>query len=200
MKTFYWIIGVIVVAVVLGYIINRSPIISEQTTTSPIPTNAPKNNYTNKTLGISVNVPAGYTTDESYKYDLAPRQTIPGVKFTIPASLAKGTNLSTDTYVSVEKLKDATSCSADSFLDGSHNASVQTINGMDYSVASAQNAGAGNRYDETVYALQGSTCVAVRYVVHYGVFQNYPTGTVKEFDEATVLKSLDQIRDSLVII
>ncbi|MDB5255008.1 MAG: hypothetical protein JWL92_384 [Candidatus Nomurabacteria bacterium] len=200
MKTFYWILGVILLAAVLGYVINRSSIISEQTTTSPIPTNIPKNNYANKTLGISVNVPAGYTTDESYKYQMAPRQTIPGVKFTIPAALAKGTNLSTDTYVSVEKLNDKSGCSADRFLDGSHNATIQTINGMNYSIASAEGAGAGNRYQETVYALQSNTCVAVRYFIHYSAFENYPKGSIKEFDQAATLKSLDQIRDSLVII
>jgi hypothetical protein len=199
MKTFLWCIVAIVFAVGIGYLIRRSPVISEQTTTSPLTTKV-KNNYMNKTVGFSVNIPEGYTTDESYKYQMAPRQTIPGVKFTIPKSLAKGTNLSEDTYVSVEKLAGKTECSADSFLDGSHNAAVQTINGMNYSVASAQNAGAGNRYDETVYALQGSTCIAVRYVIHYGAFQNYSAGTVKEFDEATVVKSLDQIRDSLVVI
>ena len=62
-------------------------------------------------------------------------------------------------------------------------------------------AAAGNRYEETVYTLPGTNpCIAVRYFIHYGVFQNYPAGTVREFDQQALLASFDAIRHTLVIV
>lgn len=156
--------------------------------------------YVNSATGFSLRLPEGYKIDESYQYQLNPVVTIPGVKFTIPASLAGGTNLSTDTYLSVETLADASSCTADRFLDGINPASDQTDGDMTYSVASASNAGAGNRYEETVYAFPGtSPCVAVRYFIHYTNIQNYDPGTRSEFDRAALLNTFDMIRRSITL-
>lgn len=198
MKLFYWILGIIIVALGIGALIRYSPRM-QNNIGEVIPSDIPKNNYVNKTLGVSVFVPPGYKTDESYKYQMAPRQSISGVKFTIPPEIAEGTNLAKDSYVSVEKLSSQANCSADRFLDGSHSATAQTINGVNYSVANAQNAGAGNRYEETVYAIQGNTCIGIRYVVHYRAIQNYPQGSVQEFNKEAIIKNFDIIRDSVVV-
>jgi hypothetical protein len=70
---------------------------------------------------------------------------------------------------------------------------------MLYSVASSTGAAAGNRYDETVYALPGTNpCIAVRYFIHYGVIENYPAGTVRAFDEAALRSEFDAIRRTLI--
>jgi membrane-bound inhibitor of C-type lysozyme len=156
--------------------------------------------YSNGSAGISIRLPQGYTPNESYKYqELGPGKDIAGVKFTIPTTTSTGTNLSSDTYLSVEEIPKTTTCSANLFLDGAKAVSV-TDGENEYSVASSTGAGAGNRYQEVVYALPGTNpCVAVRYYIHYGVLENYPAGTVQAFDEQALLSEFDAIRRTLVI-
>ena len=61
-------------------------------------------------------------------------------------------------------------------------------------------AGAGNRYFETVYAISGSSpCFAVRYFIHYSVIENYPAGTVQQFNEPALVSQFDSIRRTLTI-
>jgi membrane-bound inhibitor of C-type lysozyme len=156
--------------------------------------------YASSTLGFSIRFPLGYSATTTYAYtDLGPGKTIRGVKFTIPASVATGTNLSSDSYVSVEHISGKTECSADMFLrDGA--TGTEDINGMTYSIATSTGAAAGNRYEESVFALPGTNpCIAVRYFIHYGVFENYPAGTVTEFDKAALMADFKLIRNSLVI-
>jgi membrane-bound inhibitor of C-type lysozyme len=162
--------------------------------------------YASSTAGFSIRLPAGFTTDENYDYqEMGPGTDIAGVKFTIPASVAAGTNLGSDSYLSVEQISQAQTCSANLFLDlqgqaTSYNPTTVTDNGTTYSLASSTGAGAGNRYEETVYAIPGtSPCIAVRYFVHYGVIENYPAGTIKQFDSASLYASFDAIRRTLTI-
>ncbi len=161
------------------------------------------NVFASPSLGYSIKYPSGFTATTSYSYQaLGPGKAINGVKFTIPAAVAAGTNLSQDSYVSVEQLPaNAANCTAQAFL-GSQvgSTTIVTDNGTTYSVASGADAAAGNRYDQTVYAIPGSSqCTAVRYFIHYGAIQNYPTGTVKEFDKAALTAQFDAIRNSLVL-
>ena len=158
--------------------------------------------YANGTEGFSFRLPEGYTTNASYRYqELGPGKDIIGTKFTIPASLAAGTNLAGDTYISVETIPQASTCTATLFLDAPGAAPQQvTDNGVEYAVASSTGAGAGNRYEETVYALPGTNpCIAVRYFIHYGVFENYPAGSVRAFDRSALLAQFDAIRRTLTI-
>ena len=159
---------------------------------------------------LSTSTPHGdasdYSVDERYAYqELGPGKDIGGVKFTIPGALAAGTNLGADSYLSVEEipLKPGQTCSARRFLDAGalplHTATI-TDAGVEYSMASSTGAGAGNRYEETVYALPGTNpCMAVRYFIHYGVFENYPAGAVRPFDEQGIIKQFDVIRRTLVV-
>lgn len=183
MKNLFLIIAVLVlVAVGVWYLAPQTPV------------------FTSQEFGFSIQVPPSYTPDTSYVYQLAPGREIRGVKFTIPEALTTGTNLSRDTYVAVESLPLTANCSADLFLDDDHPATTLTEAGQRYSYATASNAGAGNRYDESVYAFPGNnSCFAVRYLIHHTVVQNYPEGTVEEFDRTALLKQFDEIRRSLVI-
>ncbi len=155
--------------------------------------------YSNSKLGFSARLFDGYTVDASYQYQMTPDKSIAGVKFTIPASLADGTNLAHDTYISEENLPAGKRCTADQFLYDKVTPKEVTENGTTYSYAFSMGAGAGNRYEETVYALAGSNpCKAIRYFVHYGVIENYPPGAVKEFDKKKLLAQFDEIRRTLV--
>ena len=163
------------------------------------------NVFASSTLGYSIKYPAGFTVTAPYAYqELGPGKDIAGVKFTIDPAIATGTNLGMDSYVSVEQLpgSSAASCSASLFLDmqGGASAGTLTDNGVTYSVASSTGAGAGNRYEEWVWAIPGSSlCTAVRYFIHYGVIENYPAGMVTQFDQAALLGQFDGIRRSLVL-
>lgn len=156
--------------------------------------------YTSSTLGFSILFPKDYTS-AAYAYQaLGPGKEINGVKFTIAPSVSAKTNLSSDTYVSVEELPNAQNCSATLFLDSPQKVSTVTDNGVEYSVAQGGGAGAGNLYDETVYAIPGSMpCAAVRYFIHSTQIGNYPAGTRTEFDKAALVAQFDQIRRTLIL-
>ncbi len=159
--------------------------------------------YLDGTVGFSIRYPADYSIDTSYKYQaFGHGKDISGVKFTIPASLASGTNLSSyDTGVSVEIVPVVQDCKASLFLDA--NVDVQTVidNGSEYSFSSTTGAAAGNRYEEEVWAIPGTNpCIAVRYLIHSGNIGNYPEGAVLEFDRAALINQFEKIRHSLTTI
>lgn len=158
--------------------------------------------YSSGSQGFSIRYPAGYTLDESYTYTgLGPVQTIKGTKFAVDPAIVSGTNLSPDSYVSVEPMAGAVnSCSAEIYLSNARSAGFVDEGGRRFSVASSTGAAAGNRYEETVFATPVQDgCMAVRYFVHYGAIGNYPEGQVKEFDRAALLSQFDQIRRSLTL-
>lgn len=141
-----------------------------------------------------------YAVDETYTYGLIPGENIQGVKFTIPAQFSEKTNLSKDSYLSVEYIDNVNKCTADIFLEGTHPFSSFTEKGTAFTAASSTDAGAGNRYEETVYATRSkNTCFAVRYYIHYSVFENYPAGTVTQFNHQALIEEFDKIRKSLTI-
>ncbi len=142
---------------------------------------------------------ADYTPNETFTYLVKPTVVSSGVAFTIPATIASGTNLAADTYLSLERMTTPV-CEAAVFSD-TFSTSTTIIDGdVTYSMATGTGAAAGNRYEETVYAFPGTNpCLAVRYVIHSGVFENYPTGTIKRFDAQALLTTFDHIRRSVVV-
>lgn len=157
--------------------------------------------YASGPQGFSIRLPEGYTPDESYTYEaLGPGKDISGIKFTIPASLSTGTNLSVDSYISVEEIPKIEMCSAGHFIYPTNSLYKATEGDIEYSIATSSDAGLGNRYEETVYAIPGTNpCLALRYFIHYGVFENYPPGAVKHFDKDALLGEFDAIRRTLVV-
>ena len=152
--------------------------------------------------GFSIRYPSGWTADTAHRYQaLGPGRDITGVSFTIPASLAEGSNLSAGSYLSVEEIQRTDGCTADLFLPKGTAASEETLDGTPYSVGRMTEAAVGNRYDETVYAIPGTNpCLAVRYFIHWTVMENYPPGVVTAFDRDSLLHRLDAIRRTLVIV
>ncbi len=151
--------------------------------------------------GFSIRYPQGYTVDSSYQYQIGSKA-ISGVKFTIDPSIATGTNLASDSYVSIESLASTTSCTADKFFDPQAHITATTLtDGIStYSFASSTDAAAGNRYEEQVFAIPGTNpCMAVRYMIHWGVFENYPPGTVQEFNHDQLQAQFDAMRRTLIV-
>lgn len=159
--------------------------------------------YSNSVMGFSLHLPNGYVVDESYKYqELGPGKDILGTSFTIPESFADGTNLGSDSYISVEKIPNLQSCIAGPFLWREQRITLSPDTDITpFLVASSTGAAAGNRYEDVVYALSGTNpCIAVRYFIHYAVIDNYPAGAVREFDRATLIATFDAIRHSLKVV
>ena len=170
-----------------------------------------RNTYATSTY--SVKYPGDFALNAQYAYDqFGPKKLINGVKFTIPTTMATGTNLSSDSGVSVEQLPRAKKCTGDIYLMANVTAHNVIDNGTEYSFASSTGAAAGNWYEEQVYALPSSSpCTAVRYYLHstnigkadasVGSPTNSvgaTTGAVREFDRAALLSIFDNIRQSLV--
>jgi membrane-bound inhibitor of C-type lysozyme len=153
------------------------------------------------TVADALQYPDAYFVDESYQYQAqGPTKTIDGVKFTIPGNMATGTNLSADSFISVEQIPGLSSCTATPFVSTGTKTKLVTEGTTTYSMATMSDAAAGNRYDETVYAIASSSpCTAVRYFIHYAAFQNFPAGTVREFSEQELISSFDAIRRTLVL-
>jgi|GEM_PF-681572 len=157
------------------------------------------NTYATSTY--SIQYPPEFMADENYAYDqFGPEKLIHGVKFTVPEQMATGTNLSNDSYIAVEQLPRAQNCTADIYLKDDVRAVEFTENGVAYSVATTSGAGAGNFYEEMVYALKGSSpCTAVRYMIHSTNIGNYEPGAVMEFNRDALLTAFDSIRQTLQV-
>ncbi len=164
------------------------------------PGNLP-NSYKNDSLGFTMRYPSDYTVNDQYLYTaLGSEKEIKGVSFTIASSTASGTNLSKDSYISIENKGGIVDCSASLFLQPGAATSTKVESGSEYSYGTTVGAAAGNRYEETVYAFpHGTTCFAVRYFIHYSAFENYPAGSIKEFDKESLATTFDAIRKSIIL-
>ncbi len=157
--------------------------------------------YTDSSGAFSVRYPKDYSADEKYVYqNLGPGKNIYGTKFTIDPKVATGTNLSSDSYISIEQMTGNTQCSAGAFLEGKPTVTQLSEGNTMYSYASTTGAAAGNRYEEIVFAIPGTNpCTAVRYFIHYGAIENYPEGAVRQFDRSALISQFDAIRKTLII-
>jgi hypothetical protein len=200
----YYVTGAIVLVIIVGggyYFLHHAkgtpaPVVE---TPQPVqPMQAATSTYATTTF--SVVYPSDYTLDQTYvNTQVNPKKPIHGLKFTIPMRVATGTNLSNDTYISIESLPRAKICTGDIYLAANVKPLSFSENGVQYSVATSSDAGAGNLYEETVYAFAGSSpCTAVRYFIHSTQLANYPTGTVQAFDRSALLNAFDTIRRSIV--
>ncbi len=204
-----WIVGIIVVVIIafVGWYF-RSSIGSlfsgsRQAPAAQEPVDPTVNwlTYASSTMGVSFRYPPDYAQSDRYSYTgVSASKPILGVSLTIPSSMATGTNLGADTYLSLEQLPRAKNCTGDIFVSASVTAHDVLDNGLTYSLATTTGAGAGNRYEESVWAIKGSRpCTAVRYYVHYSAIENYPAGAVQPYDAAALASAFDQIRRTLTL-
>ncbi len=134
--------------------------------------------YTNNNYGFSIEHPKNFTIDPNFINEtLGPGKELPGVLFNVPKEeYGQGTNLN-EAKISVEVIKNSTSCSPLSFLPDAMQKDINlaTIEGVEYGQARSTGAAAGNIYKETVYArLEGTRCFGFRLLVHTGNIGNYP--------------------------
>ncbi len=156
--------------------------------------------YSNKIMGFQVTVPTGFIIDDMYTYEaFGPEKEIPGIAFRIPASHAAGTNLSRDSYVSVEKLSNV-ECVPKDFLSDPMQITPSTLGGNSVTRAQSSGAAAGNLYEETIFVRKNAAdCFGVRYFIHTTNIGNYESGTVKLYDKDALLATFERIASSLII-
>ncbi|MEI9993990.1 MAG: hypothetical protein WDM91_05320 [Rhizomicrobium sp.] len=156
--------------------------------------------YTDAMLGYTIAYPPGWSIDTHYvSAALGPDREIHGVAFTIPAGTAAGTNLGTDSKLSVESLP-GSGCQPSQFVDPADDVHRVHADGRIYTAATSEDAGAGNRYETQIFVIDGtSPCVAVRYFIHSAAIGNFDPGTVKAFDRAGLLAAFDRIRATLTL-
>jgi hypothetical protein len=157
--------------------------------------------YADRKLGFAISYPAGWKVDRNYVYTgFGPDHDIHGIAFSVPNSLTRGTNLSPDmTAVSVENTE-ADKCDATKFLPEPQDLKTLNNAGRVWSTANMGDAGAGNFYDISVFALPGTKpCLAVRYTIHSTNIGNYDPGTVKDFDRDALIRTFAKMRHTLVL-
>jgi hypothetical protein len=157
--------------------------------------------YGDARLGFSIAYPSKWRVDSAHVYpNQVDNEQLAGVAFLIPEDLATGTNLSSNSYLSVESAPNAPACNASAFLDTPSTQRDETEGGLHWSVGTVGDAGAGNFYDETAYALTGSKpCLGIRYFIHSTNIGNYTPGTVKQFDRAGLVQQFDRIRSTFAL-
>lgn len=194
-----YVIGIIALILLLAggyYFLTRGTVAPPPEETPPTVEVPTTNTYATSTFSIVY--PKEFTINEAYQYEGVPNKPISGVSFTIPMTMATGTNLSADSYVAVEWLPRAKTCTGDIYFLQNVKAREVTEGSVKYSVATTTGAAAGNMYEETVYAFPGSSpCIAVRYVIHSTNLGNYPAGTVRAYDKTALISAFDTIRRSM---
>ena len=205
-----YIVGVVLVALiaVVGYYVWDAYGARSTPPPPPPPPPAPML-QTYATSTFSIQYPSDYTLDESYTYNEFEGKPVSGVKLAVAASFTAGTNLSSDSYLSVEWLPRAQTCTGDIYIVPNVRPVDLLVGSTTYSVATTSEAAAGNQYEERVFAIKNSSpCTAVRYFIHSTNLANSQSTTssemdeqtaMREFDRAALLRSFDAMRDSLTL-
>lgn len=143
---------------------------------------------------FAIKYPKDFTLNKNYtNQTLGPGKERNGISFTIPASMTTGTNLSKDSFVSVETLPHASTCEAKEFFDGIAQTSV-SFDGGTLTFVQTSDAGAGNFYEEYLAAVPSKNgCQGIRLLIHSTNIGNYDPGTIKEFDRTQLLSIYETI-------
>ncbi len=123
-------------------------------------------------------------------------------KILVPKSFEPGTNFG-DAWFTVGASSDpsAVATCRNTLAGPASSSTPVTFGGMSFTKLEFTGVGAGNIYDTTSYrTVKGGECYAIEYTIHYGNILNYPTGAVKEFDEARVTAALDEVARSFAFL
>lgn len=175
------------------------PDATDSGTTTSVPTaSEPAGNwqtFTSSQYGFSARYPQDWSVANDYALPV-PNGVTRGMAFAVAPALTSETNLSKDSALVVE-FTTSGNCDAAAFLDNTAEKSSVTENGRTWSVTKGGDAGAGNFYDQTVYAAQfGSRCYGLQLFIHSTNIGNYDPGTVTEFDRAALDTAFAQFRTS----
>lgn len=153
--------------------------------------------------GFSLRIPSTASvetdTQENGQLDMIPDA---AVVVSLNPNEFKGTNLG-NASVSVGVSIDPTivaACSADKLAQGEKPAGSEMLGGVKFTRFTFEDAGAGNRYNSTVYrTTSGGNCYEVVEFLHWAPIENFSPGSVKEFDRAKIEAELHAIARSFAL-
>jgi membrane-bound inhibitor of C-type lysozyme len=139
----------------------------------------------------------GYT--ESWKTDSDSTLGLILATINVPQGYEPNTNFGDATFTVGTSSDPAAvkSCLADTTGDNP-TSTTATINGVNYTKITTEDAGAGQRYLTTSYrTVQNNQCYAIEYTIHYADLENYGPGSgVTAFDQQKITSALDSIVQS----
>ena len=162
-------------------------------------------NYTDQSGTFSFIFPKAFSVsgaDIGYSQSWAQGATTTGLELArvdVPQSYESGTNFGNAWFtVGVSSQPSAVAtCLVDTSGMSPDTTMRVTINGVSFTKMTFTGAGAGQRYDTTSYrTMHAGMCYAIEYTIHYGVLQNYPKGTVAQFNEQKIDSALNQVAQS----
>ncbi len=203
-KTIVAIIGIIILAVGVWYVLDKLPNKEVPNSENPqvnnpsTPSDTQDPNwkkYTSHNYKFSIEYPADFSVNENRAYSaLGPGKEIKGIAFPVSEAISKGTNLSSDSYFSVDQLS-ITDCKASNFMSNPQTDNTVMENNKEYNVATGVDAGAGNLYEETVFATEfNNVCYGIRLMIHSTVIENYEPGTVTEYNRPQLIELYNRFR------
>jgi hypothetical protein len=159
--------------------------------------------YTDPQYGFSLSYPvkAAVETDaqENGQLDM-----IPVAAVVVSPNLAafQGTNLG-DASVSVGVSANAAivaACAAATAAQGEKPAGTVTLGSVKFARFTFEDAAMGNRYASTLYrAVDGGACYEIAEFLHWAAIENFPAGSVKEFDRPKIEAQLRAITRSFAL-
>ena len=213
MKTFFWIVIIIVIGVV-GYFVYSTqievPVVVGPTATSTatadlpqIIPDIPSVKYTDSRYNFSIYYPSTATVRATGFDGYLPLTQTPVVAFTLNPDMFQGTNLAeAGVYVGATSTSTVvTNCTKPIENAGETEAtSSMSINGTTFSEFDSTGAGAGNIYQEKAFrtVIDGS-CLEFVELLHSGNIDNYPAGKVTAFDEAQFSGILSAMFETVAI-
>jgi hypothetical protein len=193
-----WLVGIIVVVIVVvagWYIWSNAnsavtPPVGTTATSTPIADiipGVPNQTYTNADLGFSIEYPATASTTGNFSSGYLPVTQTPVIAFEVPQSMFQGTNLvEAGVYVGATSTDiGVANCTIPSEDNDETATSSVVIGGQQFAVFTSSGVGAGNLYQQKTYrTVQNGNCLEFTELLHSGNIQNYPTGSVTQFDQA----------------
>jgi len=154
--------------------------------------------YINDKTGISIRYPDNCSVYES----VLRNHNGEGFSIIFPDSLIEGTNLSMDSFISVERLSKGTNWSSKNIIEALNFSShTELIGDTIFDVSTGSEGTMGNIYQEIVsLATIGEYTYCLRLFLHSHNLGAYDPGTVKKFDYEIFLSTYTSIRKSFKII
>lgn len=125
--------------------------------------------YRNEEYGFAVDYPSDFIVDEKHTYERIEKKALIGVAFRVSQRFLTNTNLSSDSYIAIERSDTGgESCDASNFLSSNTSYEFRKVNNVDYTYSKVSEGAAGNFYEDTVYAqnIRKSTCLIARLFTH----------------------------------
>lgn len=215
-KPLFWIVVVVVIIVIIwaflyffAYPPTPLPSVSTNTptsTNSAVTTGPGAGGATTTLMGpgnsFSFDYPSQFTVSagNSSTTQWMQNTTVPGTilaQVTMPPSLQPNTNFQGATFTVGTSNKSSAVSNCLVQKNGNASSSVVTINGTSFTRITYGDAGAGNFYDIVSYrTVHDNACYALEYVIHSTNIQNYPPGTITQFDQSSVQSMLESMVQS----